>query len=134
MLKFPNAGQPKPSQSLQGLLKTQVLRITHNLQERVREAVFSAASPDDSCEQDRLDITGMERTVARVRRNGKKKKKKTAKDSLQDTGKIKFDSAPEKRVLGPPDLTEVSLNYWTYFLIRKYKGGKNCYHLKGNGT
>lgn len=76
MLKFPNAGQPKPSQSLQGLLKTQVLRITHNLQERVREAVFSAASPDDSCEQDRLDITGMERTVARVRRNGEKKKKK----------------------------------------------------------
>lgn len=61
---------------------------------------------------------------------GKKKKKKTAKDSLQDTGKIKFDSAPEKRVLGPPDLTEVSLNYWPYFLIRKYKGGKNCIILK----
>ena len=74
MLQFPNAGQPKPSQSLQGLLKTQVLKITHDLQERVKEAAFSAASPDDSCEQDRLHITGMERTMARVRRKEKKKK------------------------------------------------------------
>ena len=74
MLQFPNAGQPKPSQSLQGLLKTQVLKIIHDLQERVKEAVFSAASPDDSHEQDRLDITGMERTMARVRRKEKKKK------------------------------------------------------------
>ena len=131
VLQFANARQPKPSQSLQGLLKTQVLKITHNLQERAKEAVFSTASPDDSCEQDMLDITGMERTVASVRR---KKKKKTAKDSLQHTGKIKFDSAPETRVFGPPDLTEVSLNHWPCFLIRKYKGGKNCYHLKGHGT
>ena len=109
MLQFPNAGQPKQSQSLQGLLKTQVLKITHNIQERAKEAVFSTASPDDSCEQDTLDITGMERTVARVRRKKERKKKKTAKDSLQDTGKIKFDSAPETRVFGPPDLTQVSL-------------------------
>lgn len=76
MLQFPNAGQPKLSQSLQGLLKTQVLKVTHDRQERVKEAVFSAASPDDSREQDRLDITGMERTMARVRRKEKKKKKK----------------------------------------------------------
>lgn len=75
MLQFPNAGQPKLSQSLQGLLKTQVLKVTHDRQERVKEAVFSAASPDDSREQDRLDITGMERTMARVRRKEKKKKK-----------------------------------------------------------
>lgn len=129
MLQFPNAGQPKLSQSLQGLLKTQVLKVTHDRQERVKEAVFSAASPDDSREQDRLDITGMERTMARVRRK-EKKKKKTAKDSLQDTGKIKFNSAPETRVFGPPDLTEVSLNHWPCFLIRKYKGGKNCIILK----
>lgn len=74
MLQFPNAGQPKLSQSLQGLLKTQVLKVTHDRQERVKEAVFSAASPDDSREQDRLDITGMERTMARVRRKEKKKK------------------------------------------------------------
>lgn len=60
----------------------------------------------------------------------RKKKKKTAKDSLQDTGKIKFNSAPETRVFGPPDLTEVSLNHWPCFLIRKYKGGKNCIILK----
>ena len=73
VLQFANARQPKPSQSLQGLLKTQVLKITHNLQERAKEAVFSTASPDDSCEQDMLDITGMERTVARVRRKKKKK-------------------------------------------------------------
>ena len=75
VLQFPNARQPKQSQSLQGLLKTQVLKITHNLQERAKEAVFSTASPDDSCEQDTLDITGMERTVARVRRKKEKKKK-----------------------------------------------------------
>jgi len=74
VLQFPNAGQPKLSQSLQGLLKTQVLKVTHDRQERVKEAVFSAASPDDSREQDRLDITGMERTMARVRRKEKKKK------------------------------------------------------------
>lgn len=41
--------------------------LNQNLQERVHEAVFLADSPDDSCKQDRLEITDTERTVARVR-------------------------------------------------------------------